>query len=52
MMSEAGLETLDRFLISGRTPDGRMGLSNLNDFLTGILIGPELVLPNEWLPHV
>ena len=46
------VRTDDRFLMSGRTPDDRIGLSNLNDFLIGILIGPELVLPSEWLPHV
>ena len=26
-----------------------MGLSDLDGFLTGIVIGPELVLPSEWL---
>jgi len=52
MMNEADLDTLDRFLMSDRAPDDSMGLSDLDGFLTGILIGPELVLPGEWLPHV
>ena len=29
-----------------------MQLSDLDGFLTGIAIGPELVLPSEWLPVV
>jgi len=52
MMNEADLDTLDRFLMSDHAPDDSMGLSDLDGFLTGILIGPELVLPGEWLPHV
>ena len=27
-------------------------LSDLDGFLTGIAIGPEVVMPSEWLPHV
>lgn len=29
-----------------------MGLSDLDGFLTGIAIGPELILPSEWLPVI
>ena len=29
-----------------------MGLSDLDGFLTGIVIGPELILPSEWLPVI
>jgi uncharacterized protein len=29
-----------------------MGLSDLDGFLAGIAVGPELVLPSEWLPRV
>ena len=29
-----------------------MGLSDLDGFLTGIAIGPELVLPSKWLPVI
>ncbi len=29
-----------------------MGLSDLDGFLTGIVVGPELILPSEWLPLV
>ena len=31
-------------------PDDGMGLSDLDGFLTGIVVGPELILPSEWLP--
>ncbi len=52
MMKQADLDILGRFLLSDHAPDNGMGLSDLDGFLTGILIGPELVLPSEWLPHV
>jgi hypothetical protein len=40
------LEALDSFLISDRSPPDSMMLSDLDGFLTGIAIGPELVLPS------
>jgi uncharacterized protein len=46
------LEALDRFLMSEASPEDCMQLSDLDGFLTGIAIGPELVLPSEWLPAV
>src|SRR5215831_9670801 len=46
------LEALDRFLMSDRSPPDSMMLSDLDGFLSGIAIGPELVLPSEWLPLV
>ena len=48
----ADLEALDRFLISDASPEDCMQLSDLDGFLTGIAVGPELVLPSEWLPMV
>jgi uncharacterized protein len=50
--SRADLEALDRFLMSDRVPEESMLLSDLDGFLTGIAIGPELVKPSEWLPLV
>ena len=29
-----------------------MGLSDLDGFLTGIVVGPELIMPSEWLPTI
>jgi uncharacterized protein len=46
------LEALDRFLMSDASPEDCMQLSDLDGFLTGIAIGPELIVPSEWLPAV
>jgi uncharacterized protein len=46
------LDLLDHFLMSDAAPDNGMGLSELDGFLTGILVGPDLIMPSEWLPHV
>ena len=46
------LDVLDAFLLSDRAPEDSMGLSDLDGFLAGIAVGPELVLPSEWLPCV
>jgi uncharacterized protein len=46
------LDALDAFLLSDRAPEESMGLSDLDGFLTGMVIGPELILPSEWLPVV
>src|SRR5215813_15282775 len=51
-IEQVDLEALDRFLISDRSPPDSMMLSDLDGFLTGIAVGPELVLPSEWLPLV
>jgi uncharacterized protein len=49
---ESEIEALDAFLMSDQTPDGCMMLSDLDGFLTGLAIGPELIAPSEWLPVV
>lgn len=46
------IEELDEFLCSDDAPEDCMQLSDLDGFLTGIAIGPELIKPSEWLPHV
>ena len=46
------LDALDDFLMSDRAPEESMGLSDLDGFLTGVAVGPERVLPSEWLPVV
>jgi uncharacterized protein len=46
------LDALNAFLLSDRAPEDSMGLSDLDGFLAGIAVGPELVLPSEWLPVV
>jgi uncharacterized protein len=46
------LEALDAFLLSDRSPENSMGLSDLDGFLTAIVIGPEVLAPGEWLPPI
>src|ERR1700761_1719491 len=46
------LDALDDYLMSDHAPDNSMGLSDLDGFLTGIVVGPELILPGEWLPVI
>jgi uncharacterized protein len=46
------LQALDKFLMSARSPPDSMMLSELDGFLTGIAIGPELIRPSEWLPLI
>jgi uncharacterized protein len=46
------LDVLDRFFLSDAAPADCMGLSDLDGFLTGILVGPGLIMPSEWLPHI
>ena len=46
------LDALDGYLMSDHAPDDSMGLSDLDGFLTGIVVGPELILPSEWLPVI
>jgi uncharacterized protein len=46
------LEPLGEFLMSDRAPPSSMMLPELDGFLAGIAVGPELVRPSEWLPLV
>ena len=46
------LDALDDYLMSERAPDDSMGLSDLDGFLTGVVVGPELIMPSEWLPVI
>lgn len=46
------LEPLDRYLMSDSSPPDCMLLSDLDGFLTGLVVGPDVILPSEWLPVV
>jgi uncharacterized protein len=46
------LKVFNNLLLSDRLPRTRMMLSELDGFLTGIAIGPELIPPSEWLPRI
>ena len=45
------LEALDDYLMSDHAPDHSMGLSDLDGFLTGIVVGPELIPPRRHQPY-
>ncbi len=49
---EVDLNALDLFLASDASPEHCMQVSDLDGFLTGVAIGPELIVPSEWLPEV
>ncbi len=46
------LQKLDAFLCSEAVGDDAMLLSELDGFLTGIVVCPELIEPSVWLPQV
>jgi hypothetical protein len=50
LTGEVDLDALDRFLASDVAPEHCMRISDLDGFLTGVAIGPELIMPSEWLP--
>ncbi len=49
---EPDLKALDEYLMSDESPENCMQLSDLDGFLTAIVVGPELIKPSEWLPVV
>jgi uncharacterized protein len=51
-LSEKEFNELDQFLLSDRSPDDAMTMDTLHGFLTAIAIGPETIMPAEWLPKV
>lgn len=51
-LSDFALKKLDEFLMSDRAPEDCMQLSDLDGFLTAVAIGPELIMPSEWLPVI
>ena len=46
---DSDLAELEAFLDSERAPEGCMQISDLDGFLTAVAIGPESILPSEWL---
>lgn len=49
---EGDLDTLDAFLMSDRSPPDSMMLSDLDGFLTAVAVGPEIIMPSQWLPVI
>jgi uncharacterized protein len=50
--SPIDLDALDDYLMSDHAPDDSMGLSDLDGFLTSVIVGPELIQSSEWLPII
>src|SRR5688500_18974974 len=51
-LTEKEFDELDRFLLSDRCSDDAMTMDTLHGYLTAIAIGPEAIMPAEWLPRV
>jgi len=51
-LSSAEINELAEFLTSDKTPEECMDISMLDGFLTGLVIGPETIMPSRWLPEV
>ena len=51
-LTEAMFEELDEFLMSDNSPENSFLLPDLDGFLTGIVVGPELIMPSEWVPII
>ncbi|OON63714.1 preprotein translocase [Massilia sp. KIM] len=51
-LSDKEFDELDRFLLSDRCADDAMTMDTLHGYLTAIAIGPESIMPAEWLPRV
>jgi len=49
-LDNVDLDALDAFLLSDGAPENSMGLSDLDGFLTGVIVGPELLMPSGWMP--
>jgi uncharacterized protein len=46
------LQRLDDFLVSEAVGDDAMLLSELDGFLAGLIVCPDMITPSEWLPVV
>lgn len=51
-LSEKEFTELDQFLLSDRCSDDAMTMDTLHGYLTAIAIGPETIMPSEWLLQV
>jgi uncharacterized protein len=52
MDATVDLDALEAYLSSDDSPENCMDLSELDGFLAGLVVGPETVPPNEWLPMI
>jgi uncharacterized protein len=51
--AKSKLDQLSDFLLGLRDEhDEAMLIDELDGFLTGVIVCPEMVLPNRWMPHI
>lgn len=51
-LSDAELEELDLFLLDGVDNDKAMTLDRLDGYLHAIAMGPQTIMPSQWLPKI
>jgi len=51
-LSEKEFDQLDQFLLSDRSNEDAMTMDTLHGYLTAIAIGPETIMPSEWMPKI
>lgn len=51
-LSDAELEDLNQFLLNGVDNDEAMTLDTLDGYFHAIAIGPQTIMPSQWLPKV
>ena len=51
-LTDSELDTLDGFLAAPVRENTTMDVATLEGFLAALAIGPETVLPSQWLPWV
>ena len=51
-LSDEELEELDQFLLYGVDNDEAMTLDTLDGYLHAIAIGPQTIMPSQWLPKI
>jgi uncharacterized protein len=51
-LSDAELQELDRFLLYGVDNDEAMTLDRLDGYLHALAIGPQTIMPKQWMPKV
>src|SRR5262245_29710786 len=49
-LTEAELSELEGYLASEALPEACMDLEMLDGFLAAVIVGPEAIVPSEWLP--
>ena len=51
-LSDKEFDQLDQFLLSDGSNEDAMTMDTLHGFMTAIAIGPETIMPAEWMPKI